>query len=125
MTRRVSSAYLLDKIGNSPKKKDVNRLPKPQKDFKEVLSQIESGVKVSKHAEKRLMMRNVNLNSAQLERVGQAMDRAKAKGIKDALIMLDGNALIASISNKTIITAAKQDDLDSRIITNIDGAIVL
>lgn len=124
MTRNISNNYLLDKIGNTQKPK-LNPELKPKKNFKEVLNNMESGVKVSKHAEKRLLTRNVSLSEEQLKKVGQAMDDAKSKGIKDALIMLDGQALIASINNKTIVTAARQDDLESKIITNIDGAIVL
>ncbi len=128
-SRRINNNHLLDKIGKSQGQKQINKpLNRQGKDFRQVLDKIQSSkseVKISKHASQRLEMRNVKITEKQLNEVSEAMDRASAKGIKDALILLDGNALIASVQNKTIVTCAKQEGLDSKIITNIDGAIVL
>lgn len=132
MTNRITNHhYLLDRIGKG--KDDKNQvkqfLQKQAKDFREILEQAKQSsaeeVKISKHAEKRLQMRNIRLSEKRLRDLSEAMDRAGEKGIKEALIIVDGNALIASIKNKTIVTCARQDSLDAKIITNIDGAIVL
>ncbi len=127
--RIINNNHLLDKIG---KQAGQNKTQKPVNrqgaDFRQVLDHIANSkreVKISKHASQRLEMRNVKITEKQLSEVSEAMDRASEKGIKDALILLDGNALIASVQNRTIVTCAKQEGLDSKIITNIDGAIVL
>ncbi len=129
MNRIVNNNHLLDKIGKTTGQKQVKKAVSHRtRDFRQVLDQVKtekSGVKISKHAEKRLEMRNVKISEKQLSEVSEAMDKASEKGIKDALILLDGNALIASVQNRTIVTCAKQEGLDSKIITNIDGAIVL
>ncbi len=127
MNNRISNNnYLLDKIGK-PEKKTVKQTNlRSGRDFRQVLDKAKTGeLKISKHAQSRLDSRNVKLSEEKLGEVSEAMDRANEKGIRDALIIVDGNALIASIKNKTIVTCAKQEDLDSKIITNIDGAIVL
>ena len=83
------------------------------------------GVTISKHAYQRIRSRNIELNDAQIKRVSKAMEQAKLKGIKDALIMFDNKMMIANIKNNTIVTIANQSDLNDDIITNIDGAIIL
>lgn len=131
--RITNNHYLLERIGKSQadKGKVQTRAQRPASglEFRQVLDRAKQGtaepVKISKHAEKRLQMRNVSISEERMREVSEAMERASEKGIKDALILVDGNALIASIQNRTIVTAAKQDGLDSKIITNIDGAIVL
>lgn len=125
MSARVSNNFILDKISSGSKKTAFRPEQRPQKAFREVLDSLKGEVKISKHAMQRLEMRNVKLSEEQIKKLGTAMDRAGEKGVKDALIMLDGNALVASVANRTIVTAAKQEDLETRIITNIDGAIVL
>ncbi len=82
-------------------------------------------VKLSKHAEERLTKRNINLTSNDLKKVSDAVDKAEAKGIKEALIMLDGKALVTNIKNRTIITAISGDDLKDNVFTNIDGAMII
>ncbi len=128
MANMISNNYLLDKIGKTPEKPVKKPVQNTARDFREVFDKVKSeksDVKISKHAEMRLKSRNVTISQEKLGEVSKAMDRAGQKGIKDALIIVDGNALVASIKNRTIVTCARQDDLDSKIITNIDGAIVL
>lgn len=38
---------------------------------------------------------------------------------------MDDKAFIASVKNKTIITAASGEQLKENIFTNIDGAVIL
>lgn len=74
----------------------------------------------SKHANKRLEMRNINLSQNQIKRLNEGVLKAESKGIKDGLIILDNITLLINISNKTVITAATE----SKIFTNIDGAVI-
>ncbi|MBF4691730.1 flagellar protein [Fusibacter sp. Q10-2] len=95
--------------------------------FNEVLNKIKSNedVKFSKHAIDRLNSRNINLTDNELYRINTAIDKAGQKGVKEALIMMDNKVFIASVQNKTIITAAVDDQLRDSVFTNIDGAVII
>ncbi len=127
MTNRISNnKAILDKIGQ--KKPSVNqgaRLNQNAQSFRRVLEEKASEVKISKHAEKRLQMRNINLTDQRLTKISGAIDKASEKGVKDALIIMDNNVLITNIKSKTIVTAANLDDLETRVITNIDGVVLV
>jgi flagellar operon protein len=60
-----------------------------------------------------------------MKKLNQAIEKAKEKGVKDALILMDDKAFIASIRNKTIVTAAFEDQLKENVFTNIDGAVLV
>lgn len=125
MTRIVSNDALLSKINTSSNSVKRKQELRPHKDFRQVLDELESTVKLSKHAKERLETRNVSLTEKQLTSIAKAMDEAGKKGVKDALIMMDGNCLVASVKNRTIVTAIKPNSEEANIITNIDAAIVL
>ncbi len=99
----------------------------PQKSFSEVLNQIENkgDVKFSKHATNRLATRNIKLSGAEIERLNSAVSKAGSKGIKEALILMDNKVFIASVQNKTIITASTEEELKDNVFTNIDGAVIV
>lgn len=95
--------------------------------FNEVLNKIKSNesVKFSKHAMDRLNSRNISLTDQDINRINTAIDKAGQKGVKEALIMMDDKVFIASVQNKTIITAAVDDQLRDSVFTNIDGAVIV
>ena len=105
---------------------NTNNINKNQS-FQDILNKIESSgkLKFSKHATSRLQERNINLTSSDIEKLEVAINKAEKKGIKDALIMMDKNVFIASIKNKTIVTASTEADIDEKIFTNIDGAVIV
>lgn len=93
--------------------------------FRRILEEKQSAadeIKFSKHANDRLLSRNINLSPEQKERLASGVNRASQKGIKDSLVMVDNMAFIVNVSNKTVITAVGEGD--DRIFTNIDGAII-
>lgn len=90
----------------------------------EKIQQHES-VKFSKHAQERLMSRNVKLSQNDIDNINKAVEKAAKKGVKDTLIILGSTALIANVKSKTIITAATEESLKDNIFTNIDGAIII
>lgn len=95
--------------------------------FNDVLNRLKSSeqVKFSKHAMERLSSRNIELTDDELSRITNGLDKAKSKGVRDALIMMDNKVFVASISNKTIITAAMDEQLRDNVFTNIDGAVIV
>ena len=83
------------------------------------------GVVFSKHAAERLQQRNIQLSPQELSRLDQGLNRAAQKGIRETLIMMDNRAFIASVQNKTVITAAVEEQLKEQTFTNIDGAVIV
>lgn len=82
------------------------------------------GLKFSKHAELRLLSRNIRLSQSQLDRVGEAVKKAENKGIKDTLVLADNIALVVNVKSKTVITAMDQSEIKDNVFTNIDGAVI-
>ncbi len=86
---------------------------------------LQDRLKVSGHAQTRLQSRNIELESAQWERVMGGVDKAAAKGAKESLVMVDDVALVVSIKNRTVITAVDKANLKENVFTNIDSAVVV
>lgn len=129
---QMNNDYLMRKskiVNNQPisQQKSQQKTAVPQKSFSEVLSQIENKdeIKFSKHATNRLVTRNIELTDAELGRINSAVNKASSKGIKEALILMDNKVFIASVQNKTIITASTEEELKDNVFTNIDGAVIV
>lgn len=95
---------------------------KQKQEFKQNVQGAEE-LKFSKHANERLVSRNIDLTSAQRERLNGAVKRAEAKGIKESLVMLDNLAFIVNVKNNTVVTAVTGEE--ERIFSNIDGAVIV
>jgi flagellar operon protein len=76
-------------------------------------------LKISSHAQKRLDQRGFSLAGEDMSNLSQAMDELDDKGSKNSLLFYKDMALIASIDNRTIITALNQNELDT--VMNIDS----
>ncbi|HWQ29579.1 MAG TPA: TIGR02530 family flagellar biosynthesis protein [Negativicutes bacterium] len=92
--------------------------------FRDELSK-KSEVKFSKHAMERLQTRNINLTAEDMNKIGDAVSKAAAKGVKETLIIMGDSAFIANVKSKTIITAATGENLKENVFTNIDGAVII
>lgn len=97
--------------------------------FQEVLQKTEAQgetaadhLRFSKHASQRLEQREIALTTEQLARLNQGADKARAKGIKESLVMVDDLAFIINVPNNTVITAV--NPTDQGVFTNIDGAVI-
>jgi flagellar operon protein len=80
-------------------------------------------LKFSKHANERLVSRNIDLSDSQLERLNTGARKAQEKGINESLVMVDNIAFIVNVKNQTVVTAV--NDSDDKIFTNIDGAVIM
>lgn len=89
--------------------------------MQEALSQTtdDKELKISNHAQKRLDQRGFSLAGEDMSNLSQAMDELDDKGSKNSLLFYKDMALIASIDNRTIITALNQNELDT--VMNIDS----
>lgn len=81
-----------------------------------------TNVKFSKHASQRLDSRQIELSDDQKERLNEATDKARDKGLKESLVMVDNLAFIVNVKNNTVVTAV--GDMEKAVFTNIDGAII-
>lgn len=80
-----------------------------------------STIHVSNHAQKRMEQRGIHFDGADLANLEAAFSSLDTKGAENSLILYDDLSLIASVKNRTIITASKTDEMTE--ITNIDSAI--
>ena len=89
--------------------------------FKESLETQTSSteMKISHHAQKRMEERGIQLNQSDLATIEGAVEELNQKGSKNSLIVYKDMALIASINNRTIITAMNASEMET--ITNIDS----
>lgn len=79
------------------------------------------GIKVSHHAQKRMEQRGIHLDEADMSQLEEVFSKLDQKGARNSLIMYDDLSLIASVQNRTIITASKTSEMSE--VTNIDSAI--
>ena len=114
--------------GTQPGRSGSETPPSQQTTFGEVFRQMlasQSSLSVSKHAVKRIDDRGLNLSEADARRFIQAVERLKEKGSREALVVMGERAFVVSVKNGTVVTALSGSDMDGRIFTNIDSAIVL
>lgn len=108
-----------EKNTDSKKKQDIS--------FQEILKSTaqtaqEESLRFSKHANQRLADRNIDLSRQQLERLKTGADKAREKGIRESLVMVDNLAFIVNVKNNTVVTAV--GDTKDSVFTNIDGAVI-
>ena len=92
--------------------------------FADILqNKLNQDVKISKHAQLRMEMRNVSLTDAQRQKLSEAVNKADTKGIRDTLVIMDKMAFVVNVKNRTVITAVNSNELRENVFTNIDGAV--
>lgn len=98
-----------------------------ERSFRQVLEEMSAGgeISFSKHAAGRIAQREIPMSASGLERLSEGMQIARGRGIRDALILMDGSAFIVSAKNGTVITAMNSSELKNKVITNIDGTVIL
>ncbi len=84
-----------------------------------------SGVKFSRHAQKRLLSRNIKLSETELKQLKNAVKKAEEKGSRDSLIMVNDIAYVVSVENKTVVTAVDNQSMKENVFTNIDSAVFM
>lgn len=85
-------------------------------------SKIKKKLAFSKHADCRIKMRGINMTKSQIARLEEGVEKARRKGIKESLILIDSTAFIVNIKNNIVITAVENEE---KIFTNIDGSVII
>ncbi|MDU7336995.1 MAG: TIGR02530 family flagellar biosynthesis protein [Clostridium sp.] len=86
-----------------------------------------SQLNFSKHAVQRLESRSIELSPERLTQLSGAVEKAREKGVREALIM-DGTtatAFIVNIPSSTVITMINGGEMKENVFTNIDGAVIM
>ena len=86
---------------------------------------VSGGIRFTKHADARLMQRNIRLTDEQMTRLEEGIRKASDKGIKESLVLVDDLAFIVNTDKKMVITAIDQNSSEDNIYTNIDGAVII
>jgi flagellar operon protein len=94
--------------------------------FKDILDSVKSkdeGFTVSKHAALRL--NEINFTEEDMKQIEKGFKIAKDKNSKNTVMLYKDVALIASVENKTLITAVEKERAKDNIFTNIDSVVIL
>lgn len=82
-------------------------------------------LKLSKHAKLRMEQRNIRITPELWKQVEEKVNAAKAKGIKEPLVVLKEAAMVVSAKNNTVITMMDRSEANGQTFTNIDGTILM
>ena len=125
--QQVANQYL----GLQTERKDLQK--GQGSSFEEILRQKQKEqvgeLKFSKHAGQRLSQRDISLTENQRKRLEDGTGKAREKGMKESLVMVDGLAFIVNVKSNTVVTALSLKDSsmgsDEAVFTNIDGAVII
>ena len=109
--------------GKGPPKPTSTTGPSFASVFHDKLAQ--APLKISAHAQARLSSRNIELTAQDWEKIQQGVEKAAAKGSREALVLSDKAALVVSVRNRTVITAVDPGSMKDNVFTNIDSAVVV
>lgn len=96
--------------------------------FKEVLAEKINGkekLSFSKHAKKRINSRSIPVSKAEIDKLHNGVEKARNKGARDSLVMVNKVAYIVSVENNTVITAVDEESMEDNVFTNIDSAVFM
>lgn len=82
-------------------------------------------VKVSAHAQQRIRQRSIVMGEAEQRSIAEAFRLLNAKGARDALLLRSDAAFVVNVPNRTIVTAMGQGELNDRVFTGIDSAMLV
>ena len=54
-----------------------------------------------------------------------AVAKAREKGAKEVAVIGNQGVFIVNVTNNVVVTTMTQDDMKNRILTNIDGAVMM
>jgi flagellar operon protein len=80
---------------------------------------------ISNHAAERLRERNIFLNERDMHRINEGLNKAMEKGSNESVLLYKDLVLVASIKNRTIITAVDRGSSKDNVFTNIDSVVLL
>ncbi|MFP4020058.1 MAG: TIGR02530 family flagellar biosynthesis protein [Halanaerobium sp.] len=96
--------------------------------FKDILGEKMEGkdqLSFSKHARKRINSRSIPVSKAELDKLNSGVEKARDKGARDSLVMVNNVAYIVSVENNKVVTAVDEESMEDNVFTNIDSAVFM
>ena len=90
--------------------------------FLETLENVQR-VHFSNHAQSRMQSREISLNSDNVNRLSDAIDKAEKRGGKSSLVMVDDLAFIVNVQSRTVVTALDKNQRGEGVFTQIDSVV--
>ena len=78
-----------------------------------------------KHAAQRVAERGIEVSDRLMSDLNQAVEKAKAKGARDVVIIGKDGAFIVNVPHNLIVTTMNGNEMKENIFTNIDSAVLL
>jgi len=128
MSQSVFRSFQTQPLIQGDFKKKINSVQQQTNfanELRTVLEPKNEALMISNHARQRLEQRGININKVQWEQIGEKVQEAKKKGVKESLVLLNDAALIVSAKNNTVITAMNRAEASDQIFTNINGTILM
>lgn len=119
-------AYPISDISNLHNTNQKNVTNNSSNNFKDVLNNAieqKNSFTISKHASERL--NEINFTQTDMNNIEKGFKLAEEKGSKNSVMLYKDVAIIASIENKTVITAVDKDRAKDNVYTNIDSVVIL
>lgn len=85
----------------------------------------QKSVQFSKHAAQRVQERGIEMTDDLLQDLNQAVQKAKAKGARDVVVIGDKSAFIVNVPNNIVVTTMSEKEMKENIFTNIDSAVLM
>ena len=108
-----------------PKQQKITKTHQQTSSFQTILDQTQAELKISKHAQSRLNERKIEISNEKWQEISKQILEARQKGITDSLVITREATLLVSAKNHTVVTALDRHEAQSRIFTNINGAILI
>src|SRR5690606_16794338 len=80
---------------------------------------------ISAHATTRLDERKIEWSVHLQQSLNSGVEKARKKGARETLIIMDEAAFVVSVKNQKVITAMDKPSMTEQVITNIDSTIWL
>lgn len=84
-----------------------------------------SDFKISAHAQHRISQRGITMNPGEQESIRSAFEQLEAKGARSALLLRSDAAFVVNVPNRTVVTAINQTEMQDRVFTQIDSAMLV
>ncbi|WAM33446.1 flagellar biosynthesis protein [Caldicellulosiruptor morganii] len=116
----------INRIGNINSEKPNYTKTEKKDNHQSFANLLSQNLKISKHANSRINTQNINIDKNILAKLEQAIEKAEQKGLKNDVLVLNGDVVyIVNVKNRVLVTAKNVNSLRDNIFTNIDGVLML
>ncbi len=120
-------AYSIGQIGQIQDKDVVGKQNSNEEkvSFKQILDKEvnKNSFNISKHASIRL--NEINFTKEDMKNIEKGFQIAESKNSKNTVMFYKDIALIASVENRTLITAVEKERAKENVFTNVDSVVIL